>query len=42
MVACAAMVDPDICVAAFGKSLDAGDFHLRSASTRGALGTARL
>jgi hypothetical protein len=38
----ATMVDPNICVAAFGKSLDAGDFHLYTAPTRGAFGTAGL
>jgi len=42
MVTRAAMVDPDICVAACGQSLDAGDFHLFSAPTRGAFGTAGL
>ena len=31
MVTRAATVDADICVAAFGKSLDSGDFHLFSA-----------
>jgi hypothetical protein len=36
MVTRAAMVDPDICVAAFGKPLDAGDVHLFSAPTCGA------
>ena len=42
MVTRAEMVDPDICVAALGKPLDAGDVHLFSASTRGAFGTAGL
>ena len=42
MVTRAAMVDSDICVAAFGKSLDAGDFHLLTAPTWGAFGTAGL
>ena len=28
------MVDPDICVAAFGQSLDAGDFRLFPAQPR--------
>ena len=42
MVTRAAMVDPDICVAAFGKPLDAGDFHFLSAPTCGAFGTAGL
>jgi hypothetical protein len=36
------MVDPDICVAAFGKPLDAGDFHFFSAPTCGGFGTAGL
>ena len=42
MVTGAAMVDSDVCIAAFGKSLDAGDFHLFSAPTCRAFGTAGL
>jgi hypothetical protein len=42
MVTRAAMVDPDICVAAFREPLDAGDFHLFSATTGGAFGAAGL
>jgi hypothetical protein len=42
MVTRAEMVDPDICVAALGKPLDAGDVHLFSASTCGDFGTAGL
>jgi hypothetical protein len=35
-----AMVDTHICVASFGKSLDAGDFHFFTAPTGGGFGTA--
>jgi hypothetical protein len=40
MMTRAAMVDSYICVTSFGKSLDADDFHLFTAPTRGAFGTA--
>jgi hypothetical protein len=36
------MVDPDICIAAFGKPLDAGDFHFFSALTGHGFSTAGL
>jgi hypothetical protein len=40
MMTRAAMIDSYICVASFGKSLDADDFHLFTAPTWGAFGTA--
>jgi hypothetical protein len=42
MVTCAAMIDSHVCVRAFGKPLDACDFHLSSAPTHGTFGAARL
>jgi hypothetical protein len=40
MMTGAAMIDSYICIASFGKSLDADDFHLFTAPTWGAFGTA--
>jgi hypothetical protein len=42
VVARAAMVDSDICIAAFGKPLDARDFHLCATPAHCAFGAAGL